>query len=79
MYQRSSMMHEVLVCLWSGGCEKSLFMTPPCPLISTITHYISSTLDSSLSSNQHLPVETWIKQFGSVAPKLYTIHQIPLF
>ena len=52
---------------------------PPCPLILTITHYTSSTPDSSPSSNQHLPVETWIEQFGSVVPKLYTIHQIPLF
>ena len=27
----------------------------------------------------YLPVESWFKQFGSVVPKLYTIHQIPLF
>ena len=66
----------LLRCDWLPG---PTMFPPPCPLILTVTHYISLILDSSPSSNHHPPVETWIKQFGSVVPKLYTIHQIPLF
>ena len=48
---------------------------PSCP---SITHYTTLIPDSSLSHDLNLPVKSWIKQFRSVVPELYTIHQIPL-